>query len=43
MAISTNPKPVIYRNLYENTASGGAGPKYTADPSDYIPARSHFL
>ena len=22
MAISTNPKPTIYRNLYENTGSG---------------------
>ena len=22
MAISTNPKPTIYRNLYENTAPG---------------------
>ena len=24
MAISTNPKPTIYRNLYENTAPGSS-------------------
>ena len=23
MVISTNPKPTIYRNLYENTSPGG--------------------
>ena len=27
MAISTNPKPTIYRNLYEKTAPG-AGPVF---------------
>ena len=26
MAISTNPKPTIYRNLYENTGPGGLKP-----------------
>ena len=27
MAISTNQKPTIYRNLYENTAPGPRAPK----------------
>ena len=31
MAISTNPKPAIYRNLYENTARTGRGGGSTAD------------
>ena len=28
MAISTNPKPTIYRNLYQNTAGAVVDPRF---------------
>ena len=41
MAISTNPKPTIYRNLYEITGHGGHG--MSAAICDIIDSASYLF
>ena len=43
MAISTNPKPMIYRNLYDNTSQAGLYASTKDNAKRYIIASSIYL